>query len=246
MRTNYHTATNMAENKRGFLLYADLIHISEKLSDAKAGRLFKHILRYVNDLDPKAPDEMTELLFEPIKQSLKRDLEKYSKIISKRREAGLKSAEMRTQHVLTHVSQVEQKSTHVDTSLQVSTVNVNVNVNDSDNEININKLNNLNASEIFFQIHLEKFIGKPSEFANKFHKNLLELNQMQHKIPFEQWAGDFDAEYQFKTFTNERHFQNAISSTFKKIKHLSYAKPTTAATTAIDSGRIKDLSGAKF
>jgi hypothetical protein len=43
----------MAKNKKSFVLYCDLIHTIEKLSNEQAGELFKHILRYVNDKDPE-------------------------------------------------------------------------------------------------------------------------------------------------------------------------------------------------
>ena len=66
----------MATNKKSFLLYCDIIHTIEKLSDEQAGKLLKHILRYVNDQDPIAEDVLTEIAFEPIKQNLKRDLVK--------------------------------------------------------------------------------------------------------------------------------------------------------------------------
>ena len=69
----------MAEDKKGFLLYADLIHTIEKMPSEKAGDLFKHILRYVNDLKPVSNDLIIDLTFEPIKQQLKRDLIKFEK-----------------------------------------------------------------------------------------------------------------------------------------------------------------------
>lgn len=69
----------MAKDKKSFLLYADLIHTIEKLNDEQAGKLFKHVLRYVNDQHPES-DQFTEVVFEPIKQTLKRDLEKYEGI----------------------------------------------------------------------------------------------------------------------------------------------------------------------
>ena len=69
----------MAEDKKGFLLYADLIHTIEKMPSEKAGDLFKHILRYVNDLNPISNDLIIDLTFEPIKQQLKRDLIKFEK-----------------------------------------------------------------------------------------------------------------------------------------------------------------------
>ncbi len=58
----------MAEEKKGFLLYSDIIHTIEKLTDEQAGVLFKHILKYVNDLNPTCEDLITEIVFEPIKQ----------------------------------------------------------------------------------------------------------------------------------------------------------------------------------
>ena len=39
----------MAENKKSFVLYTDLIHTVSKMPNDKAGELFKHILMYVND-----------------------------------------------------------------------------------------------------------------------------------------------------------------------------------------------------
>ena len=82
--------TTMAKNKKGFILYCDVIHTAEKLSDEQAGKLFKHILKYVNDEDPTPEDIITEIAFEPIKQSLKRDLQKYEDIRLKNKENAQK------------------------------------------------------------------------------------------------------------------------------------------------------------
>lgn len=78
----------MAENKKSFLLYSDVHHTVKKLSDDQAGKLFKHILSYVNDENPVTNDVIIDLVFEPIKQSLKRDLRRYEEIIEKRSLAG--------------------------------------------------------------------------------------------------------------------------------------------------------------
>jgi hypothetical protein len=78
----------MAENKKSFLLYTDVHHTVKKLTDEQAGKLFKHILSYVNDENPELNDFIIEIAFEPIKQSLKRDLIKYEEIIKKRANAG--------------------------------------------------------------------------------------------------------------------------------------------------------------
>jgi hypothetical protein len=68
----------MAKDKKSFLLYCDTIHTVNKLTDEKAGQLFKHILAYVNDQNPQTDDFVIDIAFEPIKQSLKRDLIKYN------------------------------------------------------------------------------------------------------------------------------------------------------------------------
>jgi hypothetical protein len=72
--------STMAKDKNSFLIYCDIIHTVDKLDDLQAGKLFKHLLKYVNDLNPVADDIVTEIAFEPIKQSLKRDLQKYESI----------------------------------------------------------------------------------------------------------------------------------------------------------------------
>ena len=87
----------MAKNKKSFVLYCDLIHTIEKLSNEQAGELFKHILRYVNDKDPEPKDVVIDLVFEPIKQQLKRDLKTYENRAERSRENGLKGGRPKTQ-----------------------------------------------------------------------------------------------------------------------------------------------------
>ena len=85
----------MAEDKKGFVLYCDLIHTIEKLPDDKAGLVFKHLLRYVNDQNPITEDLIVDITFEPIKRQLKRDLVKYEGKKEQWSEAGKASAEAR-------------------------------------------------------------------------------------------------------------------------------------------------------
>jgi len=80
----------MAEDKKSFVLYTDLIHTVNKLPDEVAGRLFKHTLAYVNDLQPETNELLIEVTFEPIKQQLKRDLIKYEARRQRNRENGAK------------------------------------------------------------------------------------------------------------------------------------------------------------
>ena len=113
----------MAKDKKSFLLYCDIIHTVEKLTDEQAGNLFKHILNYVNDRNPITDSLITELTFEPIKQQLKRDLKKYEELVVKRSLAGIASAESRkqSQHMLTSVESVQHTSTN-STDIVIDTV----------------------------------------------------------------------------------------------------------------------------
>lgn len=89
----------MADGKKSFVLYTEIIHTVRKLSNEKAGELFKHILAYVNDEQPEANDILIEIAFEPIKQALKKDLIKWEETSSKKATSGsiggLKSGEAR-------------------------------------------------------------------------------------------------------------------------------------------------------
>lgn len=67
----------MAEGKKSVLLYCDILHTVEQLDDDTAGKLFKHYLRYINDLSPETDNVLVKIAFEPIKQNLKRDLVKW-------------------------------------------------------------------------------------------------------------------------------------------------------------------------
>jgi hypothetical protein len=108
----------MAENKKSFLLYVDQIHLFEALSDEEAGKLVKHIFRYVNDLNPETPDRITQISFEPIKHQLKRDLVKYKEKLEQWSEAGKKSAESKK---LKKYNDSQQNSTNVNGCQQTST-----------------------------------------------------------------------------------------------------------------------------
>lgn len=157
----------MAENKKSVLLYCDIIHTVDTLTDEEAGRLFKHYLRYINDLNPCAEDRLTALLFEPIKQNLKRDLKKWESIISKRSKAGLASAEKR-----------QQNSTHVDTSKQMSTVTDTVTVKVKE----INK-DNIDSRKLKFASTLEPFLsqyGRP--LLKQFYDYWVEPNKSNTKF----------------------------------------------------------------
>ena len=139
----------MAENKKSFILYCDQKGVWDKLDDAQAGRLVKHIIAYVNDENPVAPDFVTELAFEPIKQSLKRDLRKWEKQQEQRVEAGKRSAEIRQRNA----TKASDRSTTVNERSISSTVNGSVNGSVSVNDNEINTLSLESDFDLFFKAY---------------------------------------------------------------------------------------------
>lgn len=131
----------MAEDKKGFILYADMITTIVKMAKTKEGKeqvcdLFMTILEYVNDKNPVPSDPMVEIVFEPIKQQLKRDLKSWEKKKKGYSKAGKASAEARKHKG--SATNVDKRSTtlnDVDKRSTISTVTVNdsvtVSVNDS-------------------------------------------------------------------------------------------------------------------
>lgn len=124
----------MAENKKSFVLYSDLIKSIEHLTNEEKGILFNHLLEYVNDMNPTLTDRLVLTAWKPIELQLKRDLVKFEEVKSKRSDAGKRSAELRA---LKSIEQKPTKSTSVKSVQQNSTNStVTVNVNDNVNVIN--------------------------------------------------------------------------------------------------------------
>ena len=144
----------MAEDKKGFLLYADYEELFDELPDEIAGKLIKHIIKYVNDKNPISDSAFVKVAFIPIKRQLKRDLEKYEVKREQWSEAGKKSAEVRKLKREQTLNNVLTESTDVKSVATESTVNVNGNVS-----VNINNINNkANALEfdLFWNLYNKK------------------------------------------------------------------------------------------
>ena len=160
----------MAEGKKSFVLYADLIHTLEKMPSEKAGELFKHILRYVNDQNPVANDLIIELTFEPIKQQLKRDLEKWNNEIKPNRSnsgrlGGIKSGEARR-------SKMKQNEANASITKQTEAneaVNVNVNVNVIDKSIE--NIQSIFISKKESEWNKEFILKEAEKFFNYYSSN---------------------------------------------------------------------------
>ena len=131
----------MAENKKSFVLYADLISNIDHLTNEEKGILFNHLLEYVNDMNPILEDRLILTAWKPIERQLKRDLQKYEGTKEERSKSGIlgnlkryhldlykevKSGKItieRAQSIAT-----SRKESHSDTKLAV---NDNDNVNDN-------------------------------------------------------------------------------------------------------------------
>jgi hypothetical protein len=85
----------MAENKKSFVLYCDLLTSINHLTNEEKGILFQHLLEYVNDMNPILEDRLLLTAWKPIEIQLKRDLIKFEDRKEKLSEYGKKGAEKR-------------------------------------------------------------------------------------------------------------------------------------------------------
>lgn len=179
----------MATDKKSFILYADYLPLFEGLDDDEAGRLVKMILRYVNDLNPTAPDKLTAIAFEPIKQQLKRDLKDWEDTKSERSKAGraggIKSGEARRK-------QNEAKRSKASKNEANEAVTVNVSVNDTVTGIKKESIRTAsptndieNREKIFYQSVATFKDQYPKEMLRAFFDHWRELNKSKTKMLWE-------------------------------------------------------------
>jgi hypothetical protein len=138
----------MAENKKSFILYCDIIHTVNLLNDSDAGKLFKHILEYVNDKNPITDDMTIKIAFEPIKQQLKRDLIRYENLCERNAKNGKNGGRPKKPKKPNGINGKSEKPKKAD----------NDNDNDNDNGIEIRK---------------EKFNKKLNEYLQEYGKQML-------------------------------------------------------------------------
>ena len=144
----------MAKNKKSFVAYADWIDTFEELEDDEAGRLAKHLFRYVNDLNPTPQDKLVKMCFIPIKNALKRDLVKYESIRERNRLNGLKGGRPVKAKEPSGLSGNPEKPQKADSD------NVSVSVNVSDT---VNEEPKLNTWRDSFGIYLKELSEKHLE-----------------------------------------------------------------------------------
>ena len=226
----------MAENKKSFILYADLKYTLAKVPDDVAGRLFKVILEYVNDNNPVIENDLLlEVLFEPIKQTLKRDLQRWEQFRIKQSENGKKggrppkeesttTTETITEVIDNHTnhSQIEESETNPNNPSLLDesqkSLSVSVNVSDSvivNESVIISKENNIDSRKLKFASTLKPFLvtyGK--ELLNDFYLYWTQPNKSNTKFK-QELEKTWSLEYRLSTWS-KNDFKNKEKSFAKK------------------------------
>jgi hypothetical protein len=142
----------MALGKKKVIIYTDWINQFKDLTDEEAGKLIKHFFEYVNDLNPIS-DRLTELLFNPIKATLKRDLKSWESKQKTNKENGSKGGRPK-KNVET------QNNPNNPVGLFETQNNPQKGVNDSVSvNVSVNDINNNNVESIDYD-RLLKFINE--------------------------------------------------------------------------------------
>lgn len=165
----------MATDKKSFLLYCDIIHTVNKLSDEQAGKLFKHILAYVNDLNPEPEDILTEIAFEPIKQSLKRDLVNYEKICERNRINGAKGGRPKNpkETEKTHSVLKKPKKADSDSDSDSDNDNDNKNIYRRFAHLSLSEADYIKLNKDYTKQQIDRILDSIENFANnKKYKSL--------------------------------------------------------------------------
>lgn len=204
----------MAENKKSFVLYADLIKSIEHLTNEEKGILLTHLLEYVNDMKPILTDRLILTAWKPIELQLKRDLSKYKSKIEDKSNAG-KLGNLKRWHkdlydkvndneldLLEAINIAEsRKVSHTDIvpSQSIANIAVNDNVNDNDNV-------NVNDNDILLKKETKK-LSKPLEVIYPFDSE-------KFKIAWLEWKSYKSKEHNFK-FKSEISEGKTLNALYK-------------------------------
>ncbi len=169
----------MAVGKKKVIVYTDWITQFKDLTDDEAGKLIKHFFEYVNDLNPKS-DRLIELLFNPIKATLKRDLEAWESKQQTNKENGLKGG--RPKKEITEINPNNPNGLLITQNNPQKGVNVSVSVNDNVKDIK----EVLNVRKLKFSENLKPFLEKYSkDMLNEFYLYWTEHGENDKKMKFE-------------------------------------------------------------
>jgi hypothetical protein len=208
----------MAENKKSVLLYCDIIHTVEKLDNETAGELFKHYLRYINDLNPSTDNVLVDVSFEPIKQNLKRDLKKWESRAERSRENGKQGGRPKN---------IEKPSGLIDNPAEPKkpvkdtvTVNVTDTVNVKVKDIKEERANKFAASVLLNDSYDKKMLEAFTDYWTESGEN-------QKKLRFE-FEKVFNIPKRLKTwYSRQNKFKGSTSNLSKHNvqEHADYSKP---------------------
>lgn len=158
----------MAEGKKSFIAYSDWYGTFKALPDEVAGQLIKYIFSYVNDENPQPHESfVVNALFEQVKATLKRDLNKWEKQREQRSKAGKKSAETRK------ATKSNERSTTVNETERKSTVSVNVNDN-----VNVSTIVDDSKIDDIFLNHRKNY----KNYANQLFKDAVFIESISREF----------------------------------------------------------------
>ena len=151
----------MAQGKKSFIIYTDSRGMVNKLSNERAGILFKTLFSYCDDENPICDDEVIDMAFEHFKNILKRDLKKYENIVERNRNNGKNGGRPKNPvgNLETEENPKEPKKA------------------DSDNDNDIININNKLLSEIEIsdvEVSLQNYFIIAKNFQELFIRNLTE------------------------------------------------------------------------
>jgi len=115
----------MAKDKKSFIAYVNWKSTFDALPNEQAGELIKHIFAYVNDENPTTEDVLINAVFANIKDTLKRDLDKYKSQVDINRANGAKGGRPKkpketekTHSVILETEQKQKKHDSVNDSVR--------------------------------------------------------------------------------------------------------------------------------
>lgn len=238
----------MAEDKKSFLVYCDLIHTIKKMKKEDAGELFLHLLEYTNDLNPVTENQIVELVFEPIKQQLKRDLVAYKQAIEDKSVSGrlgnlkrwnndlwlkVDSKEL-TLEVAENIAK-SRKVSHTDVlpSLPIANIAVKDKDNVTDNVTDKDIKNNIEP------INWQSLLDFLNKVLNKKHRSFPEKVKTQYKARLKEGFAKVDimraienaSKDQFHIDNNYKHLTIEFFSRPDKLDKFSQGENKPSATT---------------
>jgi len=213
----------MAVGKKKVIVYTDWINQFKDLTDEEAGKLIKHFFEYVNDLNPSS-DRLIELLFNPIKATLKRDLEAWESKQQTNKENGLKGGRPRKE--ITEINPNNPNGFLITQNNPQKGVSVSdsVNVNDIKEVLSVRKVN--------FSESLKPFLEKYSkDMLNNFYLYWTEHGEKDKKMRYEKE----------RTFGLSQRLVTWYKNDYSPKSQSKIANPHNLSPAQLESNRIAQI-----